>query len=241
MAFTELDKTKILRLKSSIASYYNLQMKKLGNRHLESLFHDNCVISGGCISSLFHDEAVSDIDLYAKDKVGVDGIKAYIIGGKNNIKSSESYELDADGKKVNTGESKELVTANAVTLTNDVQFIYLDTWDVCKNKFDFIHCQPHYDLATQKLYISEAQYNAIKNKTLIPTGREEVKGRRIEKYRKRGWSIKEIEPAKFTWSDTGVGIIAQEIGEAFPELLTLDGKSTIDAISLLQKITDSVK
>ena len=239
MAFTELDKTKILRLKSSIASYYNLQMKKLGNRHLESLFYENCVIAGGCISSLFHDEPVNDIDLYAKTKIAMDGIKAYIVGGKNHIKSSHTYDIEDDGT-VKRNDPRPLVTDNAVTLTNDVQFIYLNTWDVCKNNFDFIHCQPYYDLATQKLYISEAQYHSIRTKRLVPTGKEEIKTRRLEKYKKRGWGIEEIKP--MSWSEYNVpGFFAQEIAKEYPELMTIDNTSALDALGILQKITNSIK
>lgn len=218
MSFTESDKTKILRLKSSIASYYNLQMKKIGDRHLESFFYDHCVISGGMIAALFHDEAVHDIDLYCKDKLMMQSIKDYIVNSGKNIKSIESYELDSDGNKVSKGPSHPCVTDNAVTLTNDVQFIYIDTWPNAQSKFDFVHCMPYYDIGTQKLYISEAQYNAIKNKKLIPTGRAETKEKRIDKYVKRGWSAPvAATPIEFTWNDTGqIGIIAQEIGQIVP-------------------------
>ena len=221
MSFSESDKTRILRLKSSIASYYNLQMKKIGDRVLESLFYDNCVISGGCISSIFHDEPVQDIDLYAKNTKGLHIVKDYIINSNKNIKAVESYELDENGVKVNTGSSYTLVTQNAVTLTNDVQFIYMDTWDNCKKKFDFVHCTPHYDLSTQKLYISESQFNAIKEKKLMPTGKVEIKQKRLEKYQKRGWGLYDIElkAVEYNWAD-GVpglpGIMAQDIAKLIP-------------------------
>lgn len=211
--FSEKDKTKILKLKSSIASYYNLQMKKIGDRQLESMFFSNCVISGGMISSLFHDEAVADIDLYARSDKALVMIKDYIIKSNNNIKSVEAYELDSNGNKVNKGNAHPLITENAVTLTNDVQFIFMDLWDKCKAKFDFVHCLPHYDITTQKLYISESQFNAIKNKQLIPTGYTEVKVKRLEKYTKRGWVMeKQVEPLPFSWSETNIpGFTAQEI------------------------------
>ena len=214
--FSEQDKIKILKLKSGIASYYNLQMKKIGDRTLESLFYSNCVISGGMISSIFHDEAVNDIDLYAVGPKSLTTIKDHIIGSGKNIKKVETYELDANGNKITNQTDAPLVTDNAVTLTNDVQFIYMDTWENCKKKFDFVHCLPHYDLATQKLYISESQFRAIQNKQLIPTGYVEIKDKRREKYVKRGWGFQELKAAEFTWNDAGIGIIAQEIGTMFP-------------------------
>lgn len=213
MAFSESDKTTILRLKSAIASYYNLSMKKLGDRQLEALFYENCVISGGCISSLFHAEAVADVDLYPTSVKALKTIKDYIIDSGKNIKTVDSY----GDQPV---EPFKLVTQNAVTLTNDVQFIYIDAWAECKKKFDFLHCQPHYDLATQKLYISEAQFNAIKNKQLIPTGLTEIKEKRLEKYQKRGWVMEKIKPQVFSWSELNVpGIVAQEISQIFPNVI----------------------
>ena len=221
MSFSEQDKIKILKLKSGIASYYNLTMKKIGDRTLESLFYSNCVISGGMISSIFHDEPVNDIDLYATSVKGMTTIKDHIIGSGKNIKKIETYELDANGNKITHQTDAPLVTNNAVTLTNDVQFIYMDTWENCKKKFDFVHCLPHYDLATQKLYISESQFRAIQNKQLIPTGYVEIKDKRREKYVKRGWGFQELKPAEFKWSDSPVtiGIVAQEISQIIPSVI----------------------
>jgi len=210
--FTESDKLEIVKLKSSIASYYNLQMKKISDSKLESLFFDNCVISGGCISSLYHNEPVNDIDLYCKtnnNPIGrivyqgaMDIIKEHIMNSEKNIKSVDSYDIDADGNKVTRNDKPvQLITENAVTLTNDVQFIYMDIWENCKKRFDYIHCLPHYDLATQKFYISETQFNAIKNKKLIPTGAVKISAPRYDKYQKRGWSVE----------TSSIGFIAQEI------------------------------
>ena len=215
MSFSESDKTKILRLKSSIASYYNLQMKKIGDKHLESFLFNHGVISGGMICSLFHDEAVADIDVYAKDNVGLIAIKDYILSKDKNIKSTEAYEIDSEGnKKFKDGSAQKWVTTNAVTLTNDVQFIYMDTWQNAQSKFDFVHCMPYYDIGTQKLYISESQYLAIKTKTLILTGKSQASDKRIQKYMKRGWTLQNPASTTSQWN----GVIAQEVSKMFPDL-----------------------
>ena len=221
MSFTESDKTKILRLKSSIASYYNLQMKKIGDKHLESFFFSHCVISGGMIASLFHDEPVNDIDVYAKESTDLINIKNYIIDRNVNIKSFEQYEIDSNGVKVIKPGVKpqKLITDNAVTLTNDVQFIYMDTFKNARARFDFIHCMPYYDIGTQKLYISEAQYDAIKNKQMIPNGSNGAAIKRIEKYNKRGWKLKS---ADLNPIGANFGVIAQEIGQLFPATMYIN-------------------
>jgi hypothetical protein len=189
MSFSMQQKTKILSLKSAIVSYYNLQMKKIGNPQLDSHFYDHCVITGGCISSLFHNEPVNDIDVYAKTSPSVMMIKKYIIDNGKDIKSGSKYELNANVPHI----EQPWITENAVTLTNDVQFIYLGTAEDCRVKFDFVHCMPWFDIQSQKLHISESQYAAIESKTLI----QNVNGhganeKRIEKYAIKGWNTKNI-------------------------------------------------
>lgn len=182
MSFSIQQKTKILSLKSAISSYYNLQMKKIGNRQLDNYFYEHGVITGGCISSLFHNEPVNDIDIYAKTAKEMTIIKDYIIDNGKDIKSGSKYDLDSDVKQM-------WITDNAVTLTNDVQFIYLGTAEACRQKFDFIHCMPWFDIKTQRLHISEAQYASIESKTLVQNPAGKLTERRTEKYNKRGWKL----------------------------------------------------
>jgi hypothetical protein len=185
MSFTQSEKTAILKLKSSIASYYNLQMKKLNDRTLESWFYSNCIITGGCIQALYHNESVNDIDVYAKTTKAIAEIQSYLITSKNDIiKSGTYYGLDSD----TSAKPHLLITTNAITLTNDVQFIHLDTAEACRQKFDFVHCMPWYDLNTQKLHISEIQFKSIASSTLIPNIKgETIKEYRIQKYIAKGW------------------------------------------------------
>lgn len=190
-SFTTSEIATILRLKSSIASHYSLQMKKLNNRHaLESQFLHSCVISGGCISSLFHKEPVKDIDIYAKDFKSMSSIKDHIIKlCDGDIKSVDDYDITT-GQPIKDTDLK-LITQNAVTLVNDVQFVYLAPWQTAKDNFDMLHCTPHYDLATNKLYISRAQFDAILHKEIVPWKEGPMKRWRVSKYQERGWKIKD--------------------------------------------------
>lgn len=208
MSFSNAQKSRILKLKSSIGSYYNLQMKKLGDKKLESLFFQHCIITGGCISSLADDGAVKDIDLYAKTAKGLNEIKNYILNNCNDkIASYDKYTLDDEGNKVVTVNGGEkAITNNAVTLANDVQFIYLGEAEDCRKKFDFIHCMPWFDIGTQKLHISEEQWRCIEQKVLRinPLFAETINQKRIDKYVKRGYQ------------KTTLGVIAQEIVQMLP-------------------------
>jgi hypothetical protein len=169
---------------------------------------------------VFHETAINDIDIYARSAKAMILIKDYIINSKKNIKTFATYSIDpATGDKLVTQGANPAITVNAVTLTNDVQFIYMDTWDNCKSKFDFIHCQPHYDLATQKYFISKAQYDSIKSKELVTTGLVEIKENRRDKYLKRGWK-EQFKSAEFKSNDIGeIGIIAQEISQIIPSVI----------------------
>jgi hypothetical protein len=187
MEFSESDKTKILKLKSNVASYYSLQMKKISDRQLESLFFDDCIITGGCISSIFHSEAVKDIDLYAKNHIAILKIKNHILNSSaENIKTVSLYTLD---EVIDDKDPKPLITENAITLNNDVQFIHLGDAEQCRSKFDFIHCMPWYDIKKQKLYISKEQFDSIQKKDLVVNRAYfgEVKQNRLDKYISKGW------------------------------------------------------
>lgn len=191
MKFSMADQTEILKLKSKIASYYNLQMKKIGKAQLDSLFFNDCIITGGCISSLYHDEPVKDIDVYAKTAKSMQTIKNHILNNCNDaIATYDKYTLDDQGNKMITVSGEKLITDNAVTLTNDVQFIYLADAPTSRRNFDFVHCMPWYDIKTQKFYISKTQFDCIKNKQLVknPTYTGEVKEPRYNKYFKKGWA-----------------------------------------------------
>lgn len=191
MSFSQYEKTAILKLKSSIASYYNLQMKKLGDRMLDSHFYTHCIITGGCIQSLYHNEPVNDIDVYAKTKKAITDIQSYLLTAKADIiKSGKQYDLDK--------APALLVTTNAITLTNDVQFIHLADAETCRQKFDFVHCMPYYDIATQKLHISETQLRSISAKQLIHNAKGEApKEYRIQKYVAKGWMLSSSLPEEY--------------------------------------------
>jgi hypothetical protein len=50
---------------------------------------------------------------------------------------------------------------------------------------------PYFDMATQQLFISRQQYDAIKSKKLIknPKHQQPMSQRRIDKFMERGWNF----------------------------------------------------
>lgn len=235
--FTDAEVKRLQSLKTSLLQYYNKKMNELADPKITSLFYDNCIITGGCIASLYHYEPPNDIDLYAKDTKAIKIISALLTEIGTVIKEVKSYPDDTV-----VDDKRKLVTANAITLKNDVQFITLASADIARKTFDFIHCMPWFDIKTQKLYISEAQLAAIREKKLIPnmphmTGRQ-PKEARVTKYVTRGWKTTwQVSPSTLTesltstsmtlglgWKDDGMefpGLVAQEMTALFPQTVAL--------------------
>ena len=84
----------------------------------------------------------------------------------------------------------KLVTPNAITFKNGLQVITM-TGKEHRETFDFVHCMPYFDMATQQLFISRQQYDAIKNKKLIknPKHTNHLSMERVQKFIDRGWSF----------------------------------------------------
>lgn len=179
--FTDQDKTKLITLRTAVLQYYSKKLAELNDPKLTSLFFNHCVITGGCISSMFWGETPKDIDVYAKSTKDIKVISDFLIEVGIYIKTAEQYNLT---------NKAALVTTNAITLTNDIQFITLADIETARKQFDFIHCMPWIDIKTQKLYMSEAQFESIKLRNITLNKRGETpKEYRIQKYVSKGWNF----------------------------------------------------
>ena len=143
----------------------------------------NCVVSGGCSASIFHSQEPNDYDLYFKSQEALDELKIFL-----DKTRTRNLVKDVNPNYLNTIVAGKLITAQAVTLFNDIQLITMGTIDMI-DTFDFIHCKPFYDLSENKYYISKKQYSAIKEKTLIinSSTNKPVEAWRLHKYKERGW------------------------------------------------------
>lgn len=209
--FSDQDKTELLQLKSKILQYYNKKMNELKDNLLTSVLYENCIITGGCISSLYHGEHVNDIDLYAKDKKKLFTVQTLITDISIHIKEVKGYSL--------SDPSNKLITNNAITLKNDVQLITLGPAEECRKQFDFIHCMPWFDIKTQKLYMSESQFNSIKTRTLYHNGQgERMKEYRVQKYIDKGW--------KTSWEHKQTTSTALDTSTLMTLVTALEGNGT---------------
>lgn len=143
---------------------------------------NNMFLTGGAIGSILRNETPNDYDIYCKksSEVLLPTIKDFYF---SNVKSyDEKYAHMGDG----TGK---LITDNAITMDNGVQFItcLVGSPEDVKKKFDYVHCCPHYDIETDTLYISRKQFDACMGKKLILNNTENLKTWREHKFLNAGW------------------------------------------------------
>jgi len=142
---------------------------------------NNCIVTGGCSYSLYFNKEPNDWDLLFKDEMSAHAFIAYIADNKDDVMDMGQY-LGVENK------GGKLITANAVTLKNNVQVI---DWKWQRNTFDYIHCMPWYDLKEDKYHIASEQYDAIKNKQLILRDPDTYvpDNNRLKKWLYRGFTI----------------------------------------------------
>jgi len=177
--------------------------QKLGELPLSLLnpTQNSCILSGGAISSIYHKEQVNDFDLYFKHVDDLDKVANLLsIADLTKIKktsdeSPDEYDIFENGKAIGP---------NAITLINGIQYIHgrRMTFQYWRDLFDFEHVKPYYDLFTDKLFISQYQFELIVKKQLVQTKviidklkfdpddeRCRKHNSRIIKYSNRGWKF----------------------------------------------------
>lgn len=148
---------------------------------------NRCVLSGSSISSLYHDEKPKDYDLWARDSLDILLLKD-MIKKESNLISEYSDKYDDTLPK--EAAPKKLITNNAITLKNGIQFITIGTYEVCRKTFDLKHCLPYYILSTDTFVISRHQLELIARRKLEKVDpNTAVKDYRINKFLMRGWSF----------------------------------------------------
>lgn len=173
---------KAIALKAKIESYLEHIFHNMPSG-ITDVFKQNCILSGSSISSIYHNETPKDYDMWVHDEEMIVPIYDSLV-----LNWSDYIANYHDIGYTEVPNSK-VITNNAITLINNVQFIRLGTYKEQRKTFDYIHCLPYYDLTTQKFYISSQQMDSIAKKKLveIPNGNK-ASIRRFNKFKERGWS-----------------------------------------------------
>lgn len=184
--------TKDFRIEATLLKKRVREKLKEALEHLperiSSFAQNKCVLSGGCFASLLTGHLVNDWDLWCLDDADIPEMLRLL----DSYTKEEADEVPVENPAyMNQFVDGKIVTANAVTLKNRVQFIKLTNFATAKKSFDFEHCRVSYIPATDTLYMSKMQFDSIINKKLIPTGDTKLVAgsRRMEKFYGRGWSL----------------------------------------------------
>lgn len=185
--FSKEETDEILVAKNIIKTYVN------GTKHLyawsKNIFNrpEYFYISGGAIASILLNEAPKDFDVYCRDQKAGDAVRELL----TSAYSSQIKDVDEKYREVDCWKIPgKMVTEKSITMNNNMSFIVMNYGepDKIKASFDFLHCTPHYDIADDKLYISRAQYDSIKSKTLVVNNPDKIVIHRLEKFTTRGWN-----------------------------------------------------
>lgn len=177
----------IYHVKQTIHEELMLKRVPALGHEMHKWIFENAILTGGAISSLMHNEMPNDWDLYSKNPQAIAGFSSHIMEEKNQL---EVKEVNVK-YMTNTEVDGKLITVHATTFNNNVQVITMGAADMRKT-FDYIHCMPWYDIKTDKLYISQYQYNIIIEKRLVrnPDCMNQSTTNRIyrtQKFIDRGW------------------------------------------------------
>jgi hypothetical protein len=193
--FNETDRINIKELKLGLRAkidneFESLKLKftewdEIGD--LKKWIVGNCVVSGGLSARHWHGDAGGDIDWYysgpdyAAFAIAIDTL--FVLPQAKFHK----FVKNIDPKYQVADSNGKVITANAVTLVNDMQIIRLDTVDKCRQLFDFQHCLPVYDYKNEIYRISYSQFDSIKYRRLIPNRGGTITRHRLDKFKKLGW------------------------------------------------------
>jgi hypothetical protein len=181
-----------ISLKKKVREHLNLAVQDIPDV-LRLLIKKDCILSGSSISSIYHNEQPKDYDLWLKDYAfeTAEALKANIVEKYSDAILDIADNYGQPGAK---GTPQPCVTANAITFKNKFQLIFIGDYHSERKNFDFLHCTPYFDLDTDKFYISERQFRAIRNKQLVIHSKtRKVSEYRIQKFMSRGWKALECE------------------------------------------------
>jgi hypothetical protein len=145
------------------------------------------ILTGGCFASLFQGESPKDWDVYLRDIDTAQSFDGMVMGDVSMMALVKDVN---PAYRVATKVRSKVITENAVTFKNQLQVI-TNNDKTGRLTFDFIHCMPYFDMSTQKMFISRAQYDCIKRKKLVknPAHTRPLGEHRVEKFISRGWTI----------------------------------------------------
>lgn len=188
MMFTELETASILSVKTKLYNDFGSLLGMMP-KQLQTLILEKGIITGGCVSSIFHQSPVNDYDVYLTDEESIKEFDGMV--NQDGAVIRVIKDVNPKYRQLLSNSNGKVVTENAVTFENGIQVITRATAEKARNTFDFIHCMPYLNLKEKQFYISREQFDSIKNKVLVPNKKGfmgNILFSRVEKYKERGWT-----------------------------------------------------
>lgn len=145
-------------------------------------------VSGGAIASLVQGDDPKDYDVYFREEPRSDPLNNTLRNVLLEVYKDEIADVKEEYRNV-MGTDGKMITENAITMKDGISFIfrsYAEPADM-KKTFDYLHCTPHYDIATKKLYISPTAYWACVARLLMVNNPDTVVEWRTNKFLRRGY------------------------------------------------------
>ena len=183
--FSDIEKATILAVKRKIRDKFASTLNDPGFNRLPTNWTGDTYLTGGAIASLIQGEEPKDWDIYFKSEAS----QAWFAG---NWITFESGISDVDDSYAGfIGDNGKAVTSKSITMSNKISFIIMMGTatgpDVQRKTFDYLHCTPWYDIFTDVLYISKAQFDACLQKKLVVNNSSVIKPWRESKFLERGY------------------------------------------------------
>jgi hypothetical protein len=184
--FNEIERAEIEAVKIAARTQLRMLFADLPSSYYKLL--EGCILTGGAFASLFHGDTPNDWDVYLETEGKSEQFLNRVMNNDESIYDL-ILEINPNYRVRSTMVPGLYVTENAITFKNGLQIIINADRDTRLTGFDFVHCMPYFDMPTQQLFISRAQYDAIKNKQLTqnPNYIGQPLVQRLQKFRERGW------------------------------------------------------
>lgn len=178
--FNDDEKLKLMALKSNIQAKVGY-LKKL----IPAIYYDDMFLSGGAIASIIQGQHPNDWDVYFANAEAQKAVIDLFIADQPD----EIAVIDEKYREL-SGSDGKMITENAMTLKNKIQFIikHNGTPDEVRETFDFVHCKPYYHFGKDQLFISREQFDLCRDKKLKINNMKAQTIWRQSKFEKRGYT-----------------------------------------------------
>ena len=178
--YTKDDVVDILELKE--------KAKHMFQSVLPAMMAEHAILAGGCFSSWYHKEAPKDYDVFfIKTPEAEAWFNDWFIPHFITVPKDPVLKQSWMG----TYPSDIIEIWNHPRINTQYIFTNYKTREELIESFDLVHSKVSYDGLGKKLYISKQTIDAIKNKVLIPTGKQQLLSKtRMNKFILNGWKEK---------------------------------------------------